>query len=173
MYRKQPLKPDTTGQTQLDFTIGIGLFLVSFTIVLSGTSVLLQPFTSGQQNIATADRVADKLTNTHLTTGDRQYVLDKECTVTFFSTMQNNSELTPPDDCRFGQYDANTTLNEVFGVPSTYYINITIEDENGVVTMNGTQLEVGTLPDSGTITLSQRTVRIEDETYFAYVRVGR
>lgn len=171
MYRRNHFTP--TAQTQLDFTVGIGIFLVAFGVVLAGTTPLLTPFTTGQENIAASDRVADKLTNTVLTTNSEQYTLDRECTVVFFDSIRNTPQ-TPPEDCRFDELDSDTTLNDVFGVDQTYYINITIQNTNGnVVTMDGTTLAAGKIPDTGTITLSQRAVRIDNQVYYAYIRITR
>lgn len=171
MYRKNHFTP--TAQTQLDFAVGVGIFLVAFGVVLAGTTPLLTPFTTGQENIATADRVADKTTNTLLTTNSEQYTLDRDCTTAFFESVRN-SPVTPPDDCRFNELDSDDTLNDVFGIDQTYYVNITIQDTNGnVVTMDGTTLAAGSIPDTGTVTLSQRAVRIDDQVYYAYIRITR
>lgn len=165
-------KPNSRGQTQLDFIIGVGIFFVAIGLVFAGAAAVLQPFTSGQENIAAGDRVADKLTNSHLTTDERQYVLDKDCTVVFFESLRNGPE-TPPSDCRFDEMNNNAELTTIFGIDATYYVNITIENESGVVSMDGTTLAAGTLPDTGAITVTQRVVRIGDETYYAYVRLTR
>lgn len=171
MHRKQLF--NTTAQTQLDFAIGVGIFFVAFGIVLAGTTPLLTPFTTGQENIAASDRIADKTTNTLLTTGNEQYTLDRDCTTTFFESMRNSPQ-TPPDDCRYDEFDSDENLNDVFGVDQTYYVNITIEDTNGnIVTMDGTTLAAGTIPDTGTVTLSQRAIRIGGQMYYAYIRVTR
>lgn len=170
--KQQTTTNHNRGQTQLDFMIGIGIFFIATAVVFAGASSFLQPFTTGQENIAAGDRVADKLTNSHLTTDERQYVLDKECTVVFFESLRNSPE-TPPEDCRFSEMDSDTELTEVFGIDSTYYVNITIENQSGIVSMDGTTLAAGSIPDTGTVTLTQRVVRIEDQTYYAYVRITR
>lgn len=172
MYRKTHFTE--TAQTQLDFVVGVSIFLIAFTIVLAGTGPLLEPFTTGQENIATTDRVADKLTNSLLTTDDRQYNLDKECTVAFFDAYGNDNTVTPPSDCRFGEIQSSDTLNDQFGVPSTYFINITLETSTGnIATIDGVQMAAGNIPSTGTITLSQRVVKVDGTRYYAYVRVAR
>lgn len=169
MYKKNLFS--VTAQTQLDFAVGIGIFLVAFGVVLAGTTPLLTPFTTGQENIATSDRIADKLTNTLLTTGNEQYTLDKDCTTVFFETFQSSPQ-EPPENCRYDEFDSDETLNDVFGVDQTYYINITIKDTNdNIVTIDGTRLTVGSIPDSGTITQSQRAVRIDNQVYYTYIRI--
>jgi len=171
MYRKNTFQP--TAQTQLDFAIGVGIFFVSFGVVLAGTTPLLTPFTTGQENIAAAYRVADKFSNTLLTTGEEQYSLDRDCTTVFFESVRTSPQ-TPPDNCRYDEFDSDDTLNTIFGVDQTYYINITIEDTNGnIQTISGTRLAAGTIPDTGTVTLAQRAVRIDTQVYYAYIRVTR
>lgn len=165
-------KPNSRGQTQLDFIIGIGIFFVAIGIVFAGSVSILQPFTTGHDNIAVGDRVADKLTNSHLTTDERQYVLDKDCTVVFFESLRNEP-VTPPSDCRFDELNNDDELANIFGVDTTYHINITIENESGVVSMDGTTLSTGDIPNTGPVTVAQRVVRIGDETYYAYVRLTR
>lgn len=171
MYQKTTFTE--SAQTQIDFVVGVSIFLIAFTVVIAGTGPLLEPFTTGQENIATADRVADKMTNTLLTTDDRQFVLDKECTVAFFDGYGNNNAVTPPSDCRFGAIQPSDTLTTQFGVPSTYYINITLETNTGIATIDGTRMAAGRIPSTGTVTLSQRIVRIDGTRYYAYIRVTR
>jgi len=171
MYNKNNFS--ITAQTQLDFAIGVGIFFVAFGVVLAGSTPLLSPFTTGQQNIAISDRVADKMTNTILTSSDEQYTLDKECTTTFFESVKNSPQ-TPPEDCKYDEVGEDESLNSIFGINETYFINITIEDaDSNVITLDGTRLSAGSIPDTGTVTVSQRIIRIDSELYYTYIRITR
>lgn len=67
------------GQTQLDFLIGVGFFLLVVMVVLSTAPSLLTPFVAHEGSTAlSADSVATQLTSGVLTEPSDRNVLDRE-----------------------------------------------------------------------------------------------
>lgn len=113
----------TRGQTTLDFTIGISVFLgVIFFIFLFAPGILT-PFTvTGQSEAVTVDRTADYLVQDALGSPEEPYLLDRGCTVAFFNRSADEAPTTQADDCR---YD-NAPLTEQVGVADYRTVNVTI-----------------------------------------------
>jgi hypothetical protein len=76
------------GQTNLDFALGVSVFLLTVVFVFSFVPGMLDPFTaSTQQETAASDRIADQLAQEMLVSAPGEpYRLDRECTVIFFET---------------------------------------------------------------------------------------
>lgn len=110
-------RPDgERGQTTLDFTVGVVLFLFVLAGIFMFVSGTLQPFTSGdQENIVGANRVADNLAEGTLGDPSRPHVLDTTCTVTFFEDGYN-------PDCRY----ENVPFRERLGVSEHQFVNVTV-----------------------------------------------
>lgn len=78
--------PDPRGQTTLDFTIGVTIFVIVLTGVFLFVPGTLQPFEQGnQEDIVTVNRVANNLAEQSLGESTSPYVLDGNRTVTFFN----------------------------------------------------------------------------------------
>ncbi|MBX0294690.1 hypothetical protein EGH23_07335 [Halomicroarcula sp. F27] len=74
------------GQTNLDFAIGISLFLGVLIFIFLFVPGLLSPFTaSAQEQTVSADRAADHLTKSVLGSPRDPYSLRTHCTVQFFN----------------------------------------------------------------------------------------
>lgn len=106
------------GQTTLDFTIGVTIFL----IVLAGVFVFvpgtLQPFEEGgQENLVTVNRVADGLAEQSLTEPTTPYILDADCTVAFFDPATG-----PSAECDY----SGGNLSERVGIAGQQSINVTV-----------------------------------------------
>lgn len=104
------------GQTTLDFTVGVTLFLLVVALVFLFVPGMLQPFTEGgQEDIVSANRVADSLTQGALTDPRTPHVLDPECTVRLF-----NRSYSP--DCRY----PDSSLNAQLGLSANAFVNVSI-----------------------------------------------
>jgi hypothetical protein len=172
---------DTRGQTIIDYSVGVGVFLLSVIFVLFFIQPLLTPFIGGQADVIRSDRAADRLTeDMWLTEKDPEpYILDERCTLFFFEQMTPGTPTAfYPEDCQYAQ--SLTDLNTALGLESTKNINITIENSDpsgGIVTMQnevGTnvQLAIGDEPPTqGDVTVSQRHAYINGDEYRVYVRI--
>jgi hypothetical protein len=171
---------ETRGQTTIDYSVGVGVFLLSVIFVLFFIQPLLTPFTGGQADVMRSDRVADRLTSDMLLESDNPeaYVLDKRCTLYFFETEGTGSAATEPSDCR--PLGPPGDINTAVGLESTKNINVTVENSypsGGVVTMqnddgDNVRLAIGEEPPTqGDVTVSQRHVYLDDEEYRVYVRI--
>lgn len=91
------LHADGRGQTTIDFAIGISIFLLVVAFVIAFIPGLLQPFTESEtENTVTANRVANTLSEGMLGDVEEPYILDKSCTIAFFS--MENSDGDPTND---------------------------------------------------------------------------
>jgi len=112
------------GQTTLDFTIGISVFLVVLLFVFTFIPGLLTPFTTtDDQAPALSDRLADRLSQGMLGDPAEPYVLNttgSNCAVEFFDLGSS-----PPTDCR---YDG-TELYERLNVKERTNVNVTLEGD--------------------------------------------
>jgi hypothetical protein len=108
-------------QTQLDFAVGVGVFLVVTAFVLSFVPGMLEPFESGnQEETVAANRVADQLVGGMLGSPDEPYVLDRECTIVFFEDDDTNT-------------DGNGDFNEPFSDTESYTVSNCNYDDNPLV----------------------------------------
>lgn len=108
---------DERGQTTLDFTIGMSLFLVVLIGMLLFVTGTMQPFIQGsQEDIGVADRVADSLAEGLLGDPAKPHITNATCTVEFFN---DNS----PDYCR---HDGPNLTSRV-GVQSHQLVNVTMQ----------------------------------------------
>jgi hypothetical protein len=112
-----PTMSTSKGQTTLDFTIGISVFLIVLIFVFTFVPGLLTPFTTtNEQAPALSDRLADKLSQGMLGDPAEPYVLNTTCAANFF----NGSS---PGDCR---YDG-TELYERLDIKERTNVNVTLE----------------------------------------------
>lgn len=113
----------TRGQTTLDFTIGISVFLGAIIFIFLFAPGILTPFTvTGQSDAVTVDRTADYLAQDALGTPKQPYVLDRGCTVAFFDRGAAEDPETGDHDCRY----AEAPLNEQVGLAEYQTVNVTI-----------------------------------------------
>lgn len=103
-------------QTTLDFAIGITVFLAAILFVLIFVPGILEPFdTTGGQDPAVSNRIADSLSQGMLGAPEQPHTLDRYCTVQFFDG-------TTPGQCN---YDGDT-LRDVFHLGPSQGVNITL-----------------------------------------------
>ena len=108
----------TRGQTTLDFTIGVVVFLIVLAGVFLFVPGTLQPFEQGgQEDLVTANRVADQLAEQSLGEPTTPYVLSDDCTVAFFNT-------TAPEACNYN----GTTVSQRVGLSDRQFVNVTIRE---------------------------------------------
>lgn len=160
---------DGRGQTAVDYTIAIGVFLIAVVFVVGFLPSISQPFTSNQADVTKADRIADQLSEGMLGEPETPYVLNGTCTVGFFDQLQGGG--SAPPGCHF---DAGaTTPNGAVNVDDTTGINVTIERTGGgIVTAEGIDLHAGRDPgETSSVSVTQRTVFLDGEARKLYVRV--
>lgn len=145
------------GQTLIDYSLGIGLFLVSVAIVLTFIPSILAPFSAPiDDSVATrADRSAETLTYA-LSTNGQPNILNTTDTRDFFQTMGD------ADD-----------LREYLGLARTSEINVTIHDPatEKIHSVGATPLAAGDPKPNQPIAASSRIVTLGDEVYRLTVRV--
>lgn len=171
---------DDRGQTTIDYTFGVSLFLFSVIFVFLFIQPLVAPFTGGQADVLRSDRVADSLTEDMLleSTDPTVFVLDERCTLYFFEKMQGSPSAPYPPDCRYP--DSVGDFKELVAIEDTKYINVTVENSfnsPGIITKTnevGTdvRLAIGDSPPAkGDVTVAQRHVYLDGEEYRLYVRI--
>lgn len=102
------------GQTTLDFAVGVSLFLIVFISVFIFVPGTLQPFAEGgQEEIVSANRVADSLSESVLGDPATPHVLNTTCTVSFFKGNTTKG-------CAFGGGD----VSERIGVNDRQFANV-------------------------------------------------
>lgn len=171
-------------QTNLDFLIGISIFLMATVFVFSFVPGMLEPFAaSPQERVVIADRAASQLAGGMLGDPAEPYVLNTTCTVAFFDDSKDSS------DCAF---DNSDPVTDRLGIPSRRNLNITMErnmtdgvDEE-VLCWDGDELianppggcgdavlQRGDSPptDSQSVTTARRIVYIEEKDAILRVRV--
>lgn len=158
------------GQTTIDYSIGISIFLVVLSFTLLFVPSLISPFTeSTQDQKVISNKVADTVSKSLLVESvSTPFVLDSECTEEFFDGDGSVASCTFDVAVDGDQWD----LNDAVGVREGVFVQVTIEDSSGVVTHNGVDLEAG--PDPGGITgvtIAKRIVRLDGDTYTLFVRV--
>lgn len=190
MTRERPLTADTRGQTQIDFAIGAGVFLVTLAFVVGFVPTLFEPFTAAESaSPIVADRVAgvavDLLGASSTPAGSLHAptepgVLSPACTVAFF-----DASLANETDCGFD----DDALAEPFGLAEDVQVVVHELDETAprenattvdVRTANGS-FENVTLtrsdadPDATVddVTVSGRVVSLNGDAYRLTVRVWR
>lgn len=176
------------GQTTIDFAVGVSVFLLAVIFIFSFVPSLFAPFDSDQSLLTASDRIADTLTQDMLVTEQdgaaQRYVLERDCTTTYFERVNGNLE-SVPSQCRYPDSVKNVTTSVGFksgpvGVGQTKDVNVTIESysaggDTTIATVDGTRLATGDVPptQSQTIIVSEREVVIEgtNEEFRFVVRV--
>lgn len=131
------------GQTVLDFTIGVSVFLAVIVFSFAFLPTMFAPFESDTgSDTATADRVADRLSADALVDSPADPgVLNATCTTEFFDPAGGD-----PAGCR---YDSDSSdLRSAVGVGEFATVNVTVRDDGGIRTVGGTRLAAGDDPTS-------------------------
>ncbi|SMO81697.1 DUF7287 family protein [Halorubrum cibi] len=184
---------DDRGQTQIDFAVGAGVFLVTLAFVVAFVPTLFEPFTVGETaSPLVADRIAagtvDLLGISANPSGDpaavhapiEPGVLSPACTVAFFEPG-GNAALADDAGCPF---DAETDPAALFGVDDDVQIvvhdlnetaenatDVEFETRHGTL---GTTLNRSTTDSTATaddVTVSGRVVSLRGVQYRLTVRV--
>lgn len=161
------MTPGQRGQTQIDFLIGMSVFLMAVAFTFGFVPTMTQPFedTSGS-DLQVADRSAAHLAEYALGTDsdddapEQPAVIDRSCTEQFF----DESKTEPSNDCRWTNGSADLAgLQTELGLDSTTSVNVTITAE---------EFRAGpTLPDGANVAVSNRVVSIDGDVRKLYVRV--
>lgn len=162
------------GQTVLDFSIGMSVFLLVLLFIFLFLPGTISPFTEGsQEEIGLTNRIADSLAEGLLGDPTTPHILNTTCTVEFFD---DNS----PADCRH----SGSNLTSRLGVGNKQRVNVTMkanltgDSEKETLCWDGsndelvetgsadcdTQLTIGPTPPSeyGTTVTSRRTVQLDE-----------
>jgi len=130
------------GQTTLDFTIGISVFLIVLIFVFTFIPGLLTPFTTtDEQAPALSDRLADKLSQGMLGDPAEPYVLNSTCAADFFDLGGS-----PASYCRYDDGDLSDRLN----IKERTNVNVTLEGDidddgqNSLLCWDGSSLQEST-----------------------------
>ena len=156
------------GQTILDYSVGVSVFLAAIIFVVAFIPSMFAPFddsTGGASS--TADRAVDRLTlDVLLTTPRSPGELDEICTEGFFNG-------TVPSDCRYSTAASSTSaLRTVLGLGATTDVNVTVRNETGIRTLGGTKLAAGETASSvANPVVAKRSVLLAGEQNRVVVRV--
>lgn len=106
------------GQTTLDFTVGVAIFIAVILFAFTFVPGILEPFEiRGEEEPAVSDRVADTLSTDMLGSPEEPNVLDRYCTVAFFNDSLDSS------DCSF---DNSEELQQRLNLSSFQQANVSI-----------------------------------------------
>jgi hypothetical protein len=105
------------GQTSIDFAIGMAVFMVTLTTVVAFMPAITEPFTGGQDDPLSADRIAAQTVDDQLGDPGSPSVLNTTCTMYFFNGSTG-------DPC--GSFDATDNTTAKVGASSTVLVNVTM-----------------------------------------------
>lgn len=168
------MTPDRRGQTQIDFLIGMSVFLLAVAFTFGFVPTMIEPFeeTSGS-DLQAADRSAAHLAEYALGSDNnddapgRPAVLNETCVEAFFNESSSDDFTSCHYESHAGKLYTALALDE-----DTTYVHVNISDDDGVHEIEGTELEKGDDPRSGeNIAVSNRVVSINEELYELYVKV--
>jgi len=136
----------------MDFAAGISVFLVTVAFAFAFVPGIIAPFAdAGTADPVTANRLADDLATDRLAAPGDEYVLDDERAADFF-----------------GDPDAADGL----ATPGYRTVNVTVENDTGVVDVGGERAAVGPeTPSSADVTTAWRAVSVGDRRLELVVRV--
>jgi hypothetical protein len=146
----------------------MSVFLLTVAFVVAFLPGVFEPFTaSGEGDVLAADRTASLLSEQLLAEPTNPGVLNEGCTDVFFDTDASDDEI---DDCRF---DANANdLETALGLGPATTVNVTIEENGAVRSLNGVPLRAGSdPPESESVVVSRRIVLLDGEERDLFVRV--
>lgn len=178
------------GQTQIDFAVGAGVFLIALAFVVGFVPSLFEPFsTTDSASPIVTDRAAANVVDllgtsaagsAELHAPTNSGVLAPACTVAFFTA---NATLGDEADCPF---HADEPLEEILEVDGD--VQVVVHELDADVTTEGTEIDVVTRhgtyeaietsrasadPSTATddVTVSRRVVSLNDTQYRLTVRV--
>jgi hypothetical protein len=134
---------------QIDYIIGISIFLTSIIFVFSYTSGLFLPFQSNSDEITLiADRISTNIVEQELSAREPGHItlLDGTKVSTFFSEINGN-------------YGGILNFYGLNGTYLRYDMNVTIENETSILYSGGKQL-----PHYSNIAQTKRVIMLRDET---------
>ncbi len=140
---------DSKGQMQIDYIIGISIFLSTIIFVFSYTSGLFIPFQSNSDEITLiADRIATNIVEQTLSAQEPQNInlLNGRKVSNFFSDMSGNYK----------------GILDIYGLNGTYLnydLNVTIGNQTSILYSGGKEL-----PDYNNIGQTKRIVMLRNET---------
>lgn len=169
------------GQTNLDFVLGVSIFVIAVVFVWLLVPNLFGTFTTEAthgESLA-ADRAANRLAMDALANTPGQTEINEECVAAFFDGTASSQ------GCGF---DNSDSLSDQLGLDSHQSINVTIEFANGTVMCwngpdeegfsappcpsDGQLLARGTQDGSNSdVSVAQRVVSIDDQRAVIVVRV--
>ncbi|WP_049937026.1 DUF7287 family protein [Haloplanus natans] len=154
-------------QTTLDFAVGVSLFLGVVVLAFAFMPSMFAPFeTDTGAEFVVADRAADRLSADALVESPADpSVLDADCTADFF-----DADGTAPPTCRYD--DDAAALRPALGLDGNVRVNVTVRDDAGIRTLDGTRLAAGPSPTTVDDTVvATRVVLLDDQQNRLYVRV--
>ncbi|ETA68273.1 hypothetical protein MettiDRAFT_1731 [Methanolobus tindarius DSM 2278] len=134
---------------QIDYIIGISIFLTSIIFLFSYTSGLFLPFQSNSDEITLiADRISTNIVEQELSAREPGHItiLDGKKVSTFFSEINSN-------------YGGILNFYGLNGTYLRYDMNVTIENETSILYSGGKQL-----PQYSNIAQTKRVIMLKDET---------
>ena len=134
---------------QIDYIIGISIFLTSIIFLFSYTSGLFLPFQSNSDEITLiADRISTNIVEQELSAREPGHItlLDGKKVSTFFSEINGN-------------YGGILNFYGLNGTYLRYDMNVTIENETSILYSGGKQL-----PQYSNIAQTKRVIMLKDET---------
>lgn len=181
------------GQTQIDFAVGAGVFLLALAFVVAFVPTLFDPFAvADSASPLVSDRVADGAvdllgTSTNVSgeatavhTPTEPGVLSPACTVAFFTA---NATLGDDAECPF---DAETDPDELFGIdddvqvvvhelnetePATNPVTVDFETRHGAVEGELSRSSADSNAATDGVAVSGRVVSLRGTQYRLTVRV--
>lgn len=167
------------GQTNIDFVVGIVVFILALSFVVAATPQLLAPY-EDQETLIVAERVTSTLADSLLADRRDPGHLDIDCIGAFFRTTAAPCPT----------FDATESTTDRIGVEATYRVNVTLQwnvtgdAEPEVLCYNGGDVGAcvpgGTDPlavgypvpqDHGSVASERRTVVVGDQPAILQVRV--
>ncbi|WMW26205.1 hypothetical protein RE474_05700 [Methanolobus sediminis] len=134
MHNNTPGIMDEKGQITIDYLISVTIFLFAVAFVFNYTSGIFTPFNSNSDEVTlVADRVSTVLVEKILSEGDENVpnMVNKTKVETFFTELDDtNYESTVSDLGMTGSY-------------ISYNLNVTLENETGIVAMAGKEMPSG------------------------------
>jgi len=133
------------GQTLQDYTVGIGLFVLTVAGVLAAMFGFLDPLSAGaaSEDISQSQRISESIVNNH-STADAPTQLDAD---RLFATLNRS-----PDQ-----------LESRWGVENSTNLNVSVEplDGEGVATYGGAKLAVGSSYEAQSTSSAARVVTFD------------
>jgi len=122
------------GQTNIDFAIGMSLFLVTVSFVFLFVPTVFSPFEVTQSQPIAANRAATRLVDT-LLAGSDPGTLAPACTIGFFAEDPSDSSIGV--DTPGCVYDSTQSLGDALGIGDED-VRVEIVDNGETATLDGT-----------------------------------